>query len=159
MNWIIRKSARITGHTYLDEILKPLLKHIDDYTWILSDLDGGGGLEELPINYEDDCFILSASEFKKIVNSRIQFYWGVIIGVPTSFEIKIDENNLPYAEGSELIWQDGNLQYPNGEIEIICFDSSYTIVKFNNEGLSNQFEEYFEVDATPLQKFTSKYIK
>lgn len=53
MNWIIRKSAKITGHTYLDEILKPLLKHIDDYNWILSDLDGGGELKELPINYEE----------------------------------------------------------------------------------------------------------
>ena len=44
MNWIIRKSAKITDHTYLDEILKPLLKHIDDYNWILSDLDGDGNI-------------------------------------------------------------------------------------------------------------------
>jgi len=158
MNWIIRKSKKISGHTYLDEILKPLLEHIDDYNWILSDLDGGGSLEALPINYEDDYFILSANEFKKIVNSRIQLYWGVVIGVPTYFEIKINENNLPHAEGSELIWQDSNLQYPDGEIELVCFDSGYTIVKFGSEELSNKFKDYFEADAIPLQKFTSKYI-
>jgi hypothetical protein len=159
MNWIIRKSKKITFHTLSDEILKPLSDYIDDYNWILSDLDGNDGLEELLIDYEHDYFILSANEFKKILDSQTQFYWGVIIGVPTSFEIKINENNLPCSEESELIWQVGNLQYPDGEIEIICFDSSYTIVKFNNEGLSNKFKEYFEADAIPLQKFTNKYIK
>ncbi len=122
-------------------------------------MDGGAGLDDLPIDYEHDYFILSSNKFKKILLSPIQLYWGVIIGVPTSFEIKINENNLPCSEGSELIWQVGNLQYPGGEIEIICFDSSYTIVKFNNEGLSNKFKEYFEADAIPLQKFTNKYIK
>jgi len=159
MNWIIRNSKKISFYTHLDEILKPLLERIDNYNWVLSDLDGNGGIQDLPIDYENDYFILSASDFKKILDSQTQFYWGVIIGVPTSFEVKIDENNLPYAEGSELIWQNGNLQYPDAEIEIICFDSSYTIVKFTNEYLSDKFKEYFEADAIPLQKFTSKYMK
>lgn len=159
MNWIIRNSKKISYHTHLDEILKPLLGYIDDYNWILSDLDGGGYLEGSPIDYERDYFVLSPSEFRKVLNCQVQLYWGVIIGVPTSTEIKINEDQLPYAEGNEVIWQDGNLQYPDAEIEIICFDSGYTIVKFTREYLSNKFKDYFEADAIPLQKFTSKYIK
>jgi len=44
MNWMIRNSKKISYHTHLDEILKPLLGYIDGYNWILSDLDGGGYL-------------------------------------------------------------------------------------------------------------------
>jgi hypothetical protein len=159
MNWIIRKSKQISAHTYLEEILRPISDTIDNYNWILSDLDGGGYTEGSPIDYEHDYFVLPASKFRQVLDSHIQFYWGVIIGVPASFEIKINENNLPYAEGSELIWRDSSLQYPDAEIEIVCFDSGYTIVKFTNENLSNKFKAYFESDAIPLQKFTSKYIK
>lgn len=153
MNWIIRKSKKISFHTHLDEILKPLLDYIDDYNWILSDLDGGGGLEDLPIDYEHDYFILTPNEFKKILLSQVQFYWGVIIGVPASFELKVDENNLPCAEGNRLIWENDNFQYPGSEIEIICVDSGYTIVKFTKKELSDKFKDYFGNDAIELEKF------
>src|SRR5260370_21006830 len=99
MNWILHRSKKISGHTYLDEILKPLLEYIDDYNWILSDLDGGGDLEELPIDYEHDYFILTPNEFKKVLNGQVQFSLGVIIGVPVSVKIDLDEKALPYAEG------------------------------------------------------------
>jgi hypothetical protein len=158
MNWIIRNSKKISYHTNLDEILRPFLEHINNYNWILSDIEGGDWTG-LPIDYEHDYFVLSPNEFQRILNNYVQFYWGIIIGVPISVEIMINENNLPYAEGNRVIWENGNLQCPNAEIEIICFDSSYTIIKFTNEYLSNKFKDYFEADAIPLQKFTSKYIK
>jgi hypothetical protein len=43
-------------------------------------------------------------------------------------------------------------------VEIIAFDSSYTIVKFKDEKLSNMFKEYFQEEAVDLQKFNDKYI-
>jgi hypothetical protein len=157
MNWIIYKSKKMAYHTYLDEVLNPLMEHIDDYNWLLSDIDGGGGIDMLPIDYEHDYFILQPSEFRKILNNRFQFYWGVIIAIPKSTKIKIDENNLPYAEGNDLIWEDGNLQYPGAEIEINCFDSGYTIVKFTDTILSNKFKDYFE-EALTLEKFRSIHL-
>jgi hypothetical protein len=152
-----QESKKLSGHTYLGEILKPVFGYIDNYNWILSDLDGGA-YYDLPIDYEHDYFVLPSPEFKKILNSDMQFYWGVIIAVPISLDVKIDENNLPYAEGNEVIWKEGNLQYPNAEIEIACVDSSYTIVKFNNQELSEKFIDYF-TEAKPLEKFTHKYLK
>lgn len=131
-------------HTDLSITLKPLCDYIDNYNWILSDIEGGDWTE-LPIDYEHDYFILSPDEFRRILNNDVQFYWGVILAVPISVEIKIDENNLPYAEGNKYIWENGHIQYPDAEFEIVCVDSSYTIVKFSNQNMSNKFIEYSQI--------------
>ncbi|MEO7214796.1 hypothetical protein [Mucilaginibacter sp.] len=81
------------------------------------------------------------------------------IAIPYNIEITIDENAIPLAEGNELIWKNGNLQYPDAAIEIICFDSGYTIVKFTDERLSAKFKAYFGDEAIELEKFTSKFTK
>jgi hypothetical protein len=153
MNWIIDKSNKINFHTYLEEILVPLKEDIINYNWILSDLEYGGNYsDETPINMERDYFVLGPEEFNVVLKNHIQFYWGVIIAVPNSFHIQMDETKLPYAEGNNLMWKNGNMQYSDAEIEIICFDSGYTIVKFANENLSNKFKSYFD-EAIDLEKF------
>ncbi|MFI5160122.1 MAG: hypothetical protein ACHQHN_02545 [Sphingobacteriales bacterium] len=151
MNWIIHKSKKMPSHTYLSEVLKPLNDHIEDYNWVLSDIDGGN-LDGLPIDYDHDYFVLSPIEFKKILNSRFQFYWGSILAIPLHITIKIDEDNPPYVEGNNLIWKNGNIQYSGAEIEIDCVDSGYTIVKFSREDLSNKFKTYFD-EAIDLEDF------
>jgi len=48
---------------------------------------------------------------------------------------------LPFVDGNELVWKNNHLQVKNSEIEIIAFDSSYTIVKFKT-----YFDEVIELD-------------
>ncbi|PBI91603.1 hypothetical protein BSF41_12050 [Flavobacterium sp. ACN2] len=153
MNWIIQKSDKLEFHTNLKEILKPILFEIQEYNWVISDLDFISD-KELPINYEKEFVILTSQEFNEILNSQTQFIWGVISGFPKDNEIVIDENNLPYAEGNDLIWKNGNFQIPNSTIEISAIDSSYTIIKFKDENLSKIFTNYFN-EAIELEKFNS----
>jgi len=156
MNWIIRKSNKLSAHTYLDEILKPLDKYIELYNWVLTDIDGGAHAFGLPIDFDHEYFILSPGDFRKILNGRFQFYWGIIFAVPKAIDIKLDDDNLPYAEGNDLIWESGHIQYPDAEIEIACVDSGYTIVKFSREDISDKFKSYFD-EALTLDDFKSKY--
>jgi len=151
MNWIIRNTKKFEFHTYLDEILKPISDDVENYNWILCDLDFMTD-KSLPINFDEDYFILSNVDFQKIANSRTQIIWGVISAVPKSFALEVDTENLPFVEGNDLVWENGNLQVNNSEIEIIAFDSSYTIVKFTNQSLSEKFKNYFE-EAIELDKF------
>jgi hypothetical protein len=134
MNWIIRRSNKLSGHTYLGEVLLPVLEDLTKFNWLMSDLEyNTSGLVEgfkLPINHHQDYFLLSKNEFQQLLNADLQIYWGVILGIPDSFEPAIKEDNLPFAEGNPLIWKNGNIQHPNAEIEIVCYDSGYTIVKF-----------------------------
>ncbi|WP_136669326.1 hypothetical protein [Flavobacterium sp. H122] len=149
MNWIIRNTKKIKFHTNLSETLKPILENIENYNWFLCDLDFMSD-KSLPINFDEDYFKLNNEEFLKIVNSETQIIWGVISAIPKNIEI--DENNLPFVEGNELIWKNDNFQVKNSVIEIIAFDSSYTIVKFKNHILSEKFKAYFD-DAIELEKF------
>lgn len=151
MNWIIGNTKKIKFHTDLSEILKPILENSENYNWFLCDLDFIAD-RSLPIDFNANYFKLNNEEFLKIVYSQTQIIWGVISAVPKSIEIEIDENNLPFVEGNELIWKNDNFQVENSEIEIIAFDSSYTIVKFKNYTLSEKFKAYFD-EAIELEKF------
>ena len=84
----------------------------------------------------------------------MQLIWGVVSGLPKDRKIIIDENDLPYVEGNDLIWKNENFQLQNSVIEIIAFDSSYSIIKFKDEKISNQFKKYFD-EAIELEKFNS----
>ena len=153
MNWIISKTKKLSCHTYLAELLKPIDDEIENYNWIISDFEynGTGSYVELPINYDHDYFILSPQQFKSLVDINVQIYWGVILGVPLYKTIEVDENNLPFAEGNDLIWKNGNIQHPDAEIEVICYDSSCTIIKFRHKALSDKFKNYF-TEAIELEK-------
>jgi len=151
MNWIIKNTSKIDFHTNLKEILKPISTDLDNYNWFLCDLDFITE-KTLPINLDENYFILNNKDFQKNVNSQTQIIWGVISAVPKNINIEINENDLPFVEGNDLVWENGNLQVNKSEIEIIAFDSAYTIVKFNSQTLSEKFENYFD-EAIELEKF------
>ncbi|MES2060612.1 MAG: hypothetical protein V4456_01745 [Bacteroidota bacterium] len=151
MNWIIKKTVKTDFHTHLDIIIAPIKADIISYNWILSDLEINY-LKDLPVNHEDEYFILSPTEFEKMLGKDVQIIWGVIIAVPMGIKIEILDDKFPYSEGNDLAWQNGNIQYPDGKIEIICFDSSLTIVKFADKPLSDKFKAYFGDEAIDLEK-------
>lgn len=151
MNWIIQNTDKLDFHTDLKALLKPILEEIESFKWVISDCDFISDIA-IPINYEQDFFILTHEEFREIINSQTQFIWGVISGFDKNDEILIDENNLPFVEGNDLIWENGNFQIENSIIEIIAFDSSYTIIKFKDKNLSDKFKRYFD-EAIELEKF------
>jgi hypothetical protein len=153
MNWVIGHNGKMQFHTYLDEILAPIRKDIKNFNWIITDVETyGGHPSNFPINMNDEYFILSPARFDELLDAHVQFWWGVILGVPKAFDIVVDETELPFGEGNELIWKNGNIQYPDAEIEIVCFDSSYTIVKFKTDLLSKKFHDHFP-EAVELEKF------
>ena len=152
MNWIINKLSKLKYHTNLLELTRPLQIYLDNYNWLFSDLEFGDGSYELPINYDQDYFILTAADFKKIAEQNVQIIWGTLLAVPKDKTIQIDEQSLPCVEGNENIWKNGNIQLDTAEIEIDCVDSSYTIIKFKLEEMSKAFKEYF-TEAIELEKF------
>lgn len=62
--------------------------------------------DPVPLNYDHDYFILSPEEFNVLAHADVQIIWGVISGVPATQLIEIDENNMPYSEGNDLVWKD-----------------------------------------------------
>jgi len=153
MDWIIRSTEKLKSHTNLTELLKPLADDLDKFNWLFSDLEFISS-KEIPLSYEKDYFILGAGELREIANSYTQIVWGVISAIPKGMQVEINKNDLPSAEKNE-IWRNGNHQIKNSAMEIIAFDSSYTIIKFTDRLLSKKFSQYFD-EAIELEKFKGK---
>lgn len=140
----------------MDVLLKPIEKELHRYKWLISDLEINAlERENLPINHEQEWFLISAEEMEQLRNTRTQIIWGAFSAIDKNEEIEITEETLPFAEGVEEIWKDGNLQVQKSEIEIIAWDSSYTIIKFTDEKISNKWKEYFD-EAIALENYKWK---
>ncbi|RZK01586.1 MAG: hypothetical protein EOO46_19880 [Flavobacterium sp.] len=153
MDWIIDRTNKMRCHTLLGELTLPLQPYLKGFKWLFTDLDFiTNKLPHLPINFDKEYFILTAEDFQKITDEDVQVIWGALLAVPKYEEINVDDHNLPYVEGNDNIWKNGNMQLGNAEIEIDCWDSSYTIVKFKSEEMSRAFKDYFS-EAIELEKF------
>lgn len=156
MNWIIRNTSKLRYHTNLSILLEPIKDDIKDLKWLISDLDiNTCEMEKLPINDKKDWFLISSLEMKTICKTDTQIVWGAFSGIDKSADLKIDQIELPYSEGNSKIWKNGNLQIENSKIEIIAWDSAYTIVKFTEKKMSDKFKKYFD-EAIELENYKWK---
>lgn len=152
MDWIIRKLDTLKFHTNLDELLRPLEKEIGEFKWLITDLEINTiELESLPINLEEHWHLLAADEMDCVRKSDSQMIWGVFSALPKDLEINPNLIDLPFADGNDKVWETGNLQLEHSKIEIIAWDSSFTIVKFTDRGMSQKFKRHFK-DALPLKQ-------
>ncbi|RQO37840.1 hypothetical protein DBR39_13200 [Chryseobacterium sp. KBW03] len=156
MNWIIRSTKKVKFHTNLQEVLKPIWDDLVVYKWILTDLDFISD-QPLPINFDEDFFILNNPEFEKLYKSNTQIIWGIISAVKDNIEPDTSLVSRLSAEDTS-VWEPNHFLIQESIVEIIAFDSGYTIVKFKEKNLSDKFKEYFQEQATDLQKFNEKYI-
>ena len=153
MNWVIKNSQKLLFHTDLKTLLFPIENDIQNFKWFFSDLEiNTSELDKIPINHNEDFFNISNYEMNLIRNSDTQIIWGVISAIELNQLINIDLNNLPFADGNDKVWSINNFQIEGSIIEIIAWDSSYTIIKFRNKNLSDKFKKYFD-EAIPLEKF------
>lgn len=157
MNWIIQSTKTVNFHTNLKEILKPVWEYLIEYHWILTDIDFMSDTE-LPINFNYDYFFLSHEEFEKVYQSDAQIIWGIIAAVPKNTEFDFKKISKLSAEDIEA-WISNQFQIQESVVEIIAFDSGYTIVKFKDKILSEKFKNYFQDQALDLQAFSDKHIK
>ncbi|MDR6489214.1 hypothetical protein J2799_003753 [Chryseobacterium vietnamense] len=155
MNWIIRSTKKVEFHTNLREVLKPIRNDLATYKWILTDLDFISD-KQLPINFDEDYFILDSMEFEKLYHSNTQIIWGIISAVPNNIESDSLLISKLSAEDS-IVWKPDQFLVPESILEIIAFDSGYTLVKFKDKNLSDTFKDYFQEQAIDLQKFNEKY--
>ncbi|PRB00503.1 hypothetical protein CQ046_18745 [Chryseobacterium sp. MYb7] len=156
MNWIIRTTKKVKFHTHLQEVLKPIWDDLTIYQWVLTDLDFISD-QPLPINFDEDYFVLDHPEFEQLYQSNTQIIWGIVSAVPNNIEPDISLISRLSAEDS-MAWESNQFLIQESILEIIAFDSGYTIVKFKDQNLSDKFKEYFQEQALDLQKFNEKYI-
>ena len=123
-------------------LLKPIENDIKRFNWLVNDLEiHTSEMQKLPINHDKDWFLIDSKQMNTLRRTDTQIIWGAFAAIDKNLKFEVTDEKLPYAEGVGEIWENGNLQVEESEIEIIAWDSGYTIVKFTDEKLSNKFRE------------------
>jgi hypothetical protein len=151
MNWVIRDSEKIKFHTDLEGILKPIWNDLLNYSWIITDIDFISSSPN-PLNFEQDIFFMDSLEFETLLNSNTQIIWGIISAVNNDTKIE-EEKLLKISSESNEVWEENTFLIPESILEIVAFDSGYTILKFKEEKLSEKFKDYFGEEAIELSKY------
>lgn len=124
MNLILEKSKYVDYYTYIDKIFSkiPQLRKLH---WLITDLEFNYCTE--PSLQGDAPIFIDGKSLNKIVQaSKIQFIWAVFSGYKD--RLKNIPEELPYANGNPNFWKGKPKPQANGaEIEIVCWDSSYTL--------------------------------
>lgn len=150
MNWIVKNNKRTRFQTNLNEVLKPIWKELEFDKCIILDVDFMTN-DVIPINFDHKHFELTYGEFQKLMLSDTQIIWGIFLFI--NGDCKIDWSILNrFSSEDEKVWTE---EYFINEsiMELIAFDSSYTILKIKKNELSIKFKNYFEKDAIELKNF------
>lgn len=157
MTLILDDTNQLEFHTDMGEIIKPIKEELKSLNWILTnqeytilDYDMNGLVDKL--DHEAEIIHFDGQELLDILETRqIQFIWGVFCGTKKKIE-KLDPEKVPYADMNSDIWTKPNeFLLPESEIEIICFDSSCTLIKFKDVELEKRWKTKF-TDAKKLKK-------
>lgn len=155
MHCLLSGRESIDIHTDLTDVFKAINNIQLEYNWLLTDLECN--------HYPDNrlcshAVFMSGEELTKIVKSTpIQFIWGVLSGFPKNIEI--DTSNLtvyPCADNNRDLWKpEVNIQYPGAEIEIICWDSTLTLLLAKDRRVEVMYLDYYE-EAIDLEEYNRR---
>lgn len=149
MNLILTKMDQVREHTNLRDVFLPIREDVIKYNWLISDYEV----------YDSEIFNgnirwFTGEELLNITdNNDIQFIWGVISAFDKSF--KMDLNNIstiPVSYGHKTLWSDTpRIQHPDSCIEIVCIDSSSTILLSNDKVITSKYKIHY-TDAKNLDE-------
>jgi hypothetical protein len=150
MNLILENTNQVEHFTDLNNVFVGLGNRQTDYNWLITHFE----CNHYPVEaLKANAVLLSGEALTEIIeNHRIQFIWGTISGFPKSLPIEaIDRSILPLADGNENLWTgDAEVQHPQAHIEIICWDSSCTLLITKDDTLSALYQQYYS-DAISLK--------
>ncbi|MFI2742742.1 hypothetical protein ACG2LH_08385 [Zhouia sp. PK063] len=157
MTHILENTKQLEFHTDMGEVIKPFKEELKSLNWILTnqeyillDYKDKGVVEKL--DHQSEIIHFNGQELLDILENReIQFIWGVFCGTKKRIE-KLNQDQIPYADMNSEIWTlPDKYLLPESEIEIICFDSSCTIIKFKDLEVEKRWKSKF-TDAKKLKK-------
>jgi len=149
--------------TYMGPVLAPIEEYIRQYNWLITDCDIYWRPDERVGNPGYDW--LSGDVLLEIVQQYdIQFVWGVFSAIPKDVPLERvlpgdASGSLPYADCNPNLWTiPFSIQHPLAEIEIVAFDSSFTLIKAKNNALIERWAAAFPF-AEDLEAYIGKHTK
>lgn len=156
MNSLLNDAARMLYPTDLRKVFHALGGRQREFVWLLTDLVlGGYQLGQPTLVDPEDVLMLTGDALTELVEAHhIQFIRGVLSGFVPGKEPDLEQLAIrPYADGNTALWKpDVQIQYPTAQVEIVCFDSSLTMLLSRDVDLSQRFRAYFP-EAVDLNEY------
>lgn len=143
---ILHNSPRMPFHTDMQRVLRAFGGREREFDWLVTDLE----CNRFPAAFlpEKDAWLLSGDEFADVVfgeSDPVQYIWGVLTGLPRGTRVDLAQcSEVPFADGNGELWTETpRLQVPGAVVEVVCWDSSYTILVTTDADLSARFRSSF----------------
>ncbi len=149
----LKDTAQFRWQTDFERLLAPLRQQIEPLNWLITDLRYHFIDDQLPqrisawdIGWETEkqfAVVAGKALWESVADRDIQVVWGVFCGVLGEMP-GVPNDELPYADGNRQMWNEPEaFCLAASEIEIMCWDSSLTWIKFRDESLGYQFLQLF----------------
>ncbi len=148
MNLLLDSSSAVPYFTDVDATLRAMGVSASEFDWYLSDVETN--FDPAGFSWSDRW--MTGPELAEVLShANFQFIWAVFSAFPRGARVEIDE--APFADGNRAFWvDDGTLrpQLAGASFELVCWDSSATILIGISESQADQFGLAYP-EAKPLQ--------
>lgn len=145
MNVILEKSAQVAWYTDMAATLSAMGVEPRAYDWHLSDIETNVPVPML----SEGCTWLTGDELAGLLEKPIQFIWAVFSALRPGMRFEVD--SAPTADQNASFWHrpDTSPQLPGACFEIVCWDSSATLLIGASQEQTASFLRAYP-DARPL---------
>lgn len=151
------RCARMPWYTDLKTVFEVFGGREREYDWLLTELE----CNFLPRELQDgSAWFFSGSDLSDLVRRQdppIQFIWAVLTGFDRGTSVDLAHLDIvPDADGNPDFWRGApGIQYPNARVELVCFDSSLTLLITEDADLTSRFRAGFP-EAVDLESFNRR---
>ena len=141
---IIRKGEKY--YTYLKKLFDSIDNMQINYKWLISCYECYPANRDIKKTLGNEYCILSGTELTELVNKEdFQWIWGTFSAFdPGTSDEDILKYKLPENDMYSGFWHNPlTLQHPLSKIEIVAFDSSYTLIFTKGSILPAKFEKVY----------------
>ncbi len=162
MNTLLESSSRMPVHTDLRQVFEAFGGRAREFNWLLTDVELNvypPGLDY--IDAPDAARWRSGRELSDIVTaSNVQFIWGVLSGFRPDVVINRAALDVyPFADGNRSLWAPGaRIQHPLADVEIVCWDSTATLLLSRDDDLTRRFRSFFS-EAVDLDEYNLRMAR
>ena len=153
---IDRKSHRF--YTYMSAVFQAIENRQRQYNWLIADCECYPKDKEIAQLLNQEYCWLSGDELTAIVEKEdFQWIWGVLYGYEKCVSLEEVLNYpLPSAEGYSAYYDNPvSLQHPLSTVEMIAWDSSWTVIVSKDKTITDGYLAHFP-KAEELSLFNEK---
>lgn len=139
-----RKSHRF--YTHMGAVFQAIENRQRQYHWLITDCECYPGHKEIEELLDREYCWLTGDELSAMVEKEdFQWIWGVLCGYEKDISLEeVLKYPLPSAEGYSGYYDNPvSLQHPLSTVEIVAWDSSWTVIVSKDKTIIDSYSAHF----------------